>query len=784
MTDYPEQSEQSRTPTRQIGDRFVGGMAAPASGRSGSAMGSSFQSPSVDRTRELLPPSDDRQLEARRKWLYNELSGRGEPKEFDELLEDLDLSSDFNRFVMAHPGLFQSLAETAPTFVDGVMARPRKIGTRVPLPSSGLSDKDIVGKGKELAVTTYFQRLVDTMCEEAATRTTEYARSGHTDKSLPTLKFNLVDHQNSALADSKGLKMDLVLFTPVASDSVANIHIIVEAKRNKVPDPITVKDFAQIADYQYLVWKAQPTRTFVPVLVPHGPKLDLVVFTRDHWYRMEIGYLCHWLKVVNDDNIEKVRSTMVQLYFLITRPSESFGHFCDISYGWKHVSFVRDPGVNSMLTAAMTSSNKTTDSVALAGYIDRFVHPRGRLAHVFQTKYKGVDVFLKLSWTPVDRLPEGAIYDVLEKAGVQGVPKVFDSGLLKNNFFGYRLEYLVLEDCGSSIMDYLLSKHAKDRRSNAFSESVKSIVQQTLSCLVQARVKGNILHRDISPGNIRIARDGTVKVIDWGYAKVLDDKSLDSDDDDTVASRRKRRTDAALKWGCNDAVVTPNGTAHRPLTGTPSYMSIPVLSGATVRGLPDDIESIFYVILDVLAQLQTKRDDAACGFKANDNRTLAMVRAGCLSSKLKFPRFFGISSCSDPLLKLLRDLREFLFINSDGYIASDLIDDPETKRGTRVDLLEPYIDRETVGLLSVKGGEMLTPKESGRQMSSIRPPILLTGGPSSPTQNLGSVGISMDGLNLSRNSLLRRGRSIEQIEEVDEDDPFGPESKRPRLQGD
>ncbi|KAJ2251856.1 hypothetical protein GGI13_003611 [Coemansia sp. RSA 455] len=698
--------------------------------------------------------------------------------EFQDFLGHLGLPAVYDPFEADAPQLFQSLAKSAPFLNKSKMEQTRMEGAAKLQPLGAFENSSFFTLDKEKAVNAYFQRLVDVMCEEAAAHNASSGQAVGTGKTLPERVYDLADYQTKEVPGGGKHKMDLVFFYPYRPETIPNVHIIVEGKLSRVPDPIDEDTLGQIADYQYSVWKAQRTRAFVPVLLVHGTQLDLVAFTRDHWYRVELGPVSYGKQVVRNQDIEKVRLTMARLYYLITLPSERFGHFCDVNDGQQCLRFVPNADENSVLATVEShakpavGSSVSDDLIDLSGYIERFIHPRGRLAHVFKTMYRGATAIIKLSWTPVDRLPEGAIYEILDKAGVQGVPRVYDSGLLKNNFFDYRLEYLVLEDCGSSIKDYLLSKHAEDRRSNAFSESVKSIVQQTLSCLVQARVKGNI----------RVSRDGTVKVIDWGYAKVIDDKDMDMNDKAT-SDRRAILAANAKRWVYDSPKVFDNEEAHDPLTGTPSYMSIPVLSGAKVRGLADDIESLFYVILYVLASLQTTKDKASCGFDTHSNKTLAMVRAGCVSSKVNFLRFFGISDCSGQLLQLLCDLRRFLFENSDGCIAPDLIVNPDTPRGA-VGLLEPYIDRETVGLLSVKGGEMLTPKGSGRQMPSIRPPILLTGGPSSPTQNLGSVGISMDGLNLSRNSLLRRGRATEQIEEVDEDEPFGPESKRLKLQGD
>ncbi|KAJ2883183.1 hypothetical protein H4R27_002926 [Coemansia aciculifera] len=636
-------------------------------------------------------------------------------------------------------------------------------GTAVLQPSGAFEKSSFFTLDKEKAVNSYFQRLIDLMYDEAARHNASFGQAEGNGKTIPERMYRLVDYQTKEVPNSGGLKMDLVFFYPRRPENINNVHIIVEGKLKNMPDPIAVKAFAQIADYQYNVWKAQHTRAFVPVLFLHGSKLDLVVFARDHWYRVELGSVCYDTQVVRKQDIDDVRLTMARLYYVITQPSESFGHICDVSHGWKHVSFVRDSGVNSVLTTAMSSPDPTTDSVALSGHISRFVHPRGRLAHVFRTKYKGMAAILKLSWTPVDRMPEGAFYEILDKADVKGIPKVYDSGIPKSSLFGYRLEYLVLEDCGSTIAEYLALRFKGKPESVELYDSIKCIVRHTLSCLVQARVKGNILQRDISAGNIMVANDGTVKVIDWGYAKLLEGNSLDGDDNEATRDRKALLETTALRWGYNSAIVTQSGIVHRPLTGTPLYMSIPVLSGATVRGLADDIESLFYVILYVLARLQTTKDDAACGFEANDNKSLAMVRAGCLSDKKSFLRFFGISNCWTELKELLCDLRDFLFINSEGYIAARLIIEPETPRGTAVKLLEPYTDVETMELLSDKGKDMLTPKKSARQIPSIRPPRQISSDSSSTSPP------------------RKREKSVEQIEEFDEDDPFGPDSKRSKL---
>ncbi|KAJ2717615.1 hypothetical protein GGI07_005956, partial [Coemansia sp. Benny D115] len=56
----------------------------------------------------------------------------------------------------------------------------------------------------------------------------------------------------------------------------------------------------------------------------------------------------------------------------------------------------------------------------------------------------GREAVLKLAWSPVDRMPEGAVYDVLRHNGVQGVPEIYTRGLLVKDLEGYRLEIIVM----------------------------------------------------------------------------------------------------------------------------------------------------------------------------------------------------------------------------------------------------------------------------------------------------------------------------------------------------
>ncbi|KAJ2825220.1 hypothetical protein GGI24_003220, partial [Coemansia furcata] len=348
---------------------------------------------------------------------------------------------------MSNPDLFKALATNAPAYVDRKMTNTR-LTTSTKLASKDKAAPNYIGKTNEKAVTTYFSELILSMCVEVETYN-KSLRPRSRKPQIPACEYSLADHQTRAIKGASGLKADFAFYYPGAM-SMSSVHILLEAKKEEHRYEVRAETLKQIADYQTIIWQKQPSRVIVPILLLHGAALTLVVFTRNNWHIADLGNLCYTNVGVLDAHSKGVRSVMLQLYFLLTLTPEEFGHFCGLFETPSYWRFDRVSAKSADVTVEI-SNTPGPSVVELVSHMERAIHPRHRLAHVYKVIYDGKDAILKLAWTPVNAVPEGAIYELLAKTGVENVPTVYESGVIKRDLFGYRLEYLVLENCGLSI---------------------------------------------------------------------------------------------------------------------------------------------------------------------------------------------------------------------------------------------------------------------------------------------------------------------------------------------
>ncbi|KAJ2490693.1 hypothetical protein GGI11_009191, partial [Coemansia sp. RSA 2049] len=336
-------------------------------------------------------------------------------------------------------------------------------------------------------------------------------------------------------------------------------------------------------------------------------------------------------------------------------PSDKFGHIVDVSK--EKATYLSFGGTRRNATVAVAASN-TPRVVKINNTICQQTDVYRRVGYICDIKFEDKKAVLKLSWTPVSRLPEGAVYDVLRLNGVEGIPEIYSSGIICADFLGNRLEYIIMEHCGDSLTTYFEGKHKKDAWLPVEnSRNLTNIVRDVSACLIQANSAG-VMHRDISMGNITVRGD-KVFVIDWGYARFID-RSISDD----------VRSHINDTWGIDVNSHALTEKEQDPMTGTTCFMSIRVLAAAKTRSLWDDIESLFYVVLGCLFtgfKGEFKPDEAP-GFEHASNKKSALAKAGSVGAS-RYASAFGAANTYKELLNVTDKLRTILFYRDGKCIA-------------------------------------------------------------------------------------------------------------------
>ncbi|KAJ1946200.1 hypothetical protein GGF37_001302 [Kickxella alabastrina] len=311
----------------------------------------------------------------------------------------------------------------------------------------------------------------------------------------------------------------------------------------------------------------------------------------------------------------------------------------------------------------------------------------GRHVHLLKRTYKDHAAVLKLSWTPVNRLPEGAAYAILNKRPVECIPEVFLKGLLISNLNGYQLEFVLMEYCGQSMAKYL-----KDKANDQKDELVPGFVKQLTLCLAQPNEIG-LLHRDISARNVCIKND---KVLLAG------DAARDTD------PTQLKHIEIAEQWEFNATTVGRVEVAKDPFIGTLLFMGIAILSRNPIQGILDDLESIFYVIMDAVRPAYTERDDVQ-GFKFLDSSSLAIIRWGLIQEDAVLLEEFGVKNISPRLIKLIRVMRQFLFESENKIMTHQLWSSNKFVRWANWDAAPEFMHPKAIELLKDDIGQLKRP---------------------------------------------------------------------------
>lgn len=207
------------------------------------------------------------------------------------------------------------------------------------------------------------------------------------------------------------------------------------------------------------------------------------------------------------------------------------------------------------------SSDGTVE--AIGRYRVESVLGRGAMGVVYKGYDEGIDRYVAIKTVHRNLLSgeEGADWLQRFRREARAAGRCLHQNIVTVFEFGEQdgMPYIVMEFVeGRELSDIIRSTERPDRR------QAVDVISQVLDALNYAHANG-IVHRDIKPGNIIILKDGTVKVTDFGIARI-DSTSM---------------------------------TAHGSVVGTPSYMSPEQFTGGEIDRR-SDIFSTGVVLFELL----------------------------------------------------------------------------------------------------------------------------------------------------------------------------------------
>jgi len=184
--------------------------------------------------------------------------------------------------------------------------------------------------------------------------------------------------------------------------------------------------------------------------------------------------------------------------------------------------------------------------------------------------YEGLDVALgrrvaiKVLTESVNRNPGAVRRFQREAKAVASVSHPNIAQVYRVGKFG-DLHYYAMEYVDGKSLEQMIAEEGRIAGRRCFDLMIQAVRG------LKAAAEHGIIHRDVKPANLMVARDGTVKIVDFGIAKMIDD---------------------------SDTFRTATGT----IMGTPSYMS-----PEQCKGAPLDFRSDMYSLGCTFFELLTGR---------------------------------------------------------------------------------------------------------------------------------------------------------------------------------
>ncbi|KAJ2054864.1 hypothetical protein GGI17_006781, partial [Coemansia sp. S146] len=324
-----------------------------------------------------LPP----EIRLRREKLALVLVDLGTPLDFGPLMERLGLKGALDDFEKKDGTAFTRSARTVPVVCPADKTR-------------GLLEADYV---------RCFLAMLNG--QESALEETGLAKQ---DCEIP---YRIIDKQHTPVYKSL-LKPDIVFaFNTGRTPTFADLFLVLEAKQTS-GDEVYQDHIGQLADYALALRECQPTRKFIPVLFLHGCQLDILVFSHRGYFRAPLGPVLYATKreQQSSSRYKTIGKSLCRLWFLLTLPAHQFGFLFD-SQGIP--SRLRFSTSGSLATVADAGMAVDDGVVEVGKLLNRAAHITGRCTSLYEATHKGKRAILKLSYTRTNRLPEGAVYEVL-----------------------------------------------------------------------------------------------------------------------------------------------------------------------------------------------------------------------------------------------------------------------------------------------------------------------------------------------------------------------------------
>ncbi|MBS1808038.1 MAG: protein kinase [Acidobacteria bacterium] len=138
--------------------------------------------------------------------------------------------------------------------------------------------------------------------------------------------------------------------------------------------------------------------------------------------------------------------------------------------------------------------------------------------------------------------------------------------------------------------EFIAGQTLRDRLQQPLTQAEAIDIALQIAHALAAAHEANIIHRDIKPENIMLRRDGLVKVLDFGLAKLTEERR------DNTATPRRGEDESTLALSPVSSHTTEAGT----VMGTASYMSPEQARGEKVD-VRTDIFSLGVVLYEMLA---------------------------------------------------------------------------------------------------------------------------------------------------------------------------------------